>query len=53
MFGKQDAVESINVDLDTKVISIHFRDGMQLADDTVIGVINDAGYDVRELRYGQ
>ncbi len=53
MFKREDAVESIEVNLDTKVISIHFHEGKQLDDETIISVINDAGYDVRALRHDE
>ena len=51
VFKRQQAVESIDVDLDVKVITIHFRPGQSLDKGTITKMINDSGYDVRGLRY--
>ena len=51
VFGKQEAVESINVDLDTKVITIHFNEGQSLDDETIAELITDSGYNVKEIRH--
>lgn len=52
-FGKEEAVESINVDLDEKIITIHLNKGQTLDNKTVMQLINDAGYDVRDISYGE
>lgn len=49
VFSKQEAVESINVDLDTKVISIHFNEGQTLDDETITDLIMDSGYNVEGI----
>lgn len=49
VFGKQQAVESINVNLDTKMIQIHFNKGQSLNDATITRLINDSGYNVEEI----
>lgn len=51
VFGKQKAVESINVDLDKKVITIHFNEGQHLDKETITKLITDSGYNVREIRH--
>ena len=53
VFGRQEAVESINVDLDKKVITIHFNEGQKLDDKTITQLITDSGYNVRDIRYGE
>ena len=53
VFGRQEAVESINVDLDTKVITIHFNQGQQLDDDVIAQLITDSGYNIREIRHAE
>lgn len=53
VFGKQEAVDSINVDLDEKVITIHFNEGQSLNDETITRLITDSGYNVREIRHGE
>ena len=53
VFGKQEAVESIKVDLDTKVITVHFNEGQSLDDETITELITDSGYDVEEIRHGE
>ena len=49
VFSKQDAVSDIDVNLDTKIITINFVDGQTLDDETVAGLIADAGYNVQEI----
>lgn len=50
VFGKQDKVENIDVNLDTKVVTINFTEGQTLDDDKITKFINDAGYSVEEIR---
>ena len=45
-FGKQDAVDNIKVDLDSKVIEIKLKQGKTLTDEEVTTLIKDSGYDV-------
>lgn len=52
VFGKQEAVESIHVDLDEKLITIHFNEGQKLDDKTITQLVVDSGYHVREFSYG-
>jgi copper chaperone CopZ len=51
VFGKQEAVESRDVDLDKKVITIHFNEGQKLAEEVITKLSLDSGYNVREIRY--
>lgn len=53
VFGKQDEVERINVDLDNHLITIHFNQGQKLDDKTITRLINDSGYNVQEIRHGE
>ena len=48
-FGSKDAVEAINVNLDTKIITIHFVEGKKLDNETIAQLITDSGYDVHKL----
>ena len=50
VFGKQESVESVRVDLDEKVITIHFNQGQKLDDGTITRLIADSGYNVQEIR---
>lgn len=50
VFDKEEAVESISVDLDDKVIIIHFNEDQSLDDETITRLITDSGYNVREIR---
>jgi copper chaperone CopZ len=52
VFRKQDAVASIAVDLDEKIITVYFKDNMRLDDDTIISLIADSGYNVTEIEHG-
>ena len=51
VFGKQKAVESIKVNLSAKVVTIHFKKGYHLNDATIRKLIEDSGYNVREIRH--
>lgn len=53
VFGQQEEVSDINVDLDTKIITIHFKEGQNLEDEKIKALIADSGYDVRGLRHGE
>lgn len=49
VFGKQEAVNAIDVNLDTKIISVSFNDGQTLDDEALTGLITDAGYNVESI----
>jgi len=53
VFGKQEEVDSIKVDLDEKIITLHFKEGQKLDDETITELITDAGYNVREIKHGE
>lgn len=50
VFGKEDAVKDVLVDLDTKVITVNFKDGMRLEDQKITQLIEDSGYNVVAIR---
>ena len=49
VFGKQDAVKAIDVNLDDKIITINFVDGKTLDDATITQLITDSGYNVEGI----
>lgn len=51
VFAKRKEVESIVVDLDSKIVTIHFHHGQHLDDADITKYINDAGYSVEEIRH--
>ena len=51
VFGKQKSVESINVDLDKKVVTVEFKKGKTLNDKTISKLIKDSGYEVVKIRH--
>tara|TARA_B100001287_G_scaffold169273_1_gene142411 strand:- start:301 stop:600 length:300 start_codon:yes stop_codon:yes gene_type:complete len=51
--GNQDEVENIIVDLRKKVVIVELFDGKNLKEEKLISLINDAGYDVTEIKYGK
>lgn len=50
VFSKQETVNNINVDLETKVITVNFNDNQSLDSDTITKLITDAGYNVVAIR---
>ena len=53
VFGKKEAVEKINVNLDDKVITITFKEGQSLSHEEIEKVIVDSGYDLVGIRETQ
>lgn len=53
VFGKQEEVNAIDVNLDTKIITIDFKDGQSLDEETMKALITDAGYNVVEVKYAE
>ncbi|MGE4313742.1 MAG: heavy-metal-associated domain-containing protein [Pseudobdellovibrionaceae bacterium] len=51
VFKEQPAVEGVNVDLDTKVVTIDIKDGQMLDDAVTQKLITDAGYDVVAIHH--
>ncbi len=49
VFGKQDEVADISVDLDTKIVTINMKDGQNMDDDFITKLITDSGYNVEEI----
>ena len=49
VFGKEEAVKGIDVNLDTKVITINFNEGQSLDDETITKLVTDAGYNVEGI----
>lgn len=52
VFAKQESVDSIHVDLDSKLVTIYFNNDPLLDDATITQYINDAGYSVEEIHRG-
>jgi Copper chaperone len=50
VFGKQEEVSDISVDLESKVVTVRFNEGQSLDDETVRTLITDSGYNVRAIR---
>tara|TARA_B100000242_G_C42690692_1_gene323358 strand:- start:177 stop:485 length:309 start_codon:yes stop_codon:yes gene_type:complete len=48
-FGKEDIVESVNVDLEKMLVTILIKENSDLDDSLIIKLINDSGYDVSEI----
>lgn len=50
VFGKRDEVTGIEVNLDTKLVTIGFKKNSDIDDTTITKLITDAGYNVVEIR---
>lgn len=50
VFGKRDEVTGIDVNLDTKLVTIGFKKGADIDDATITKLITDAGYNVVEIK---
>ncbi len=49
VFSKEETVESINVNLDDKIVTVNFKDGQNLDDETITKLITDSGYAVEGI----
>ena len=52
VFGRQEAVLDIDVNLDSKIITINFKEGQDLDDEIIQELITDSGYNVEDIRRG-
>ena len=50
VFKKQPEVADINVDLDSKLLTIHFNDGQSMTPEKVNQLVGDAGYTATNFR---
>jgi copper chaperone CopZ len=48
-FGKRDEVKGIDVNLETKIVTVNFNDGQSLDNDTLTQIITDSGYNVEGI----
>lgn len=48
-FGKYEEVKAINVNLETKIVTVNFNDDKTLDDATITKIITDAGYNVEKI----
>ena len=48
-FGKKDEVKSIDVNLETKIVTVNFNEGQSLDDETITQIITDSGYNVEGI----
>lgn len=53
VFSKKDEVSSIDVNLNKKLITIHFKEGQTLSDETITKLIVDSGYSIEGIRHGK
>ncbi len=49
VFGKEEAVKGIDVNLDTKIITVNFNEDQTLSDEKLTELITDAGYNVEGI----
>ncbi len=49
-FTKKAEVKAIDVNLETKIVTVNFKDGQSLNDETLTKIITDSGYEVESIR---
>ena len=49
VFGQEEAVKAIDVNLDTKIITVNFKEGQTLSDERLTQLITDSGYNVEGI----
>lgn len=49
VFGKQDSVAAVDVDLDKGEIIIDLKDGQKIDHETITALVTDAGYNVTDI----
>lgn len=50
VFGREDAVNNINVDLDTGIVGVALKPGQNMDDEKLKTLILDSGYNVAEIK---
>lgn len=50
VFSKEESVDTIEVNLNSKVVTIHIKNGFHLSDNIIEKNIIDAGYNIEEIR---
>lgn len=50
VFGEEDSVSSISVNLDDKVLTVNLQEGKSINDDRLTELVQDAGYNVEAIR---
>lgn len=53
VFGRQEEVASIAVDMNEKTVVIYFNEGRSLDDAAITDLINDSGYSVESIQHAQ
>jgi copper chaperone CopZ len=53
VFSKEKAVQGIDVNLDTKIITINFNDGQSIDDERITQLITNAGYNVEGFHHDE
>lgn len=48
-FNAQEAVQETKVDLKDKLVKLRLKDGRELPDDVIKGVLTEAGYNVEKI----
>ena len=49
MFGKQDGVTDVSVDLDNGTVLVDLKDGQTIPDDTIAKIITDSGFSIVDI----
>lgn len=49
-FKKEAAVDTVKVDLDAKLVTIHTKNGQTLDDETITSLINNAGFTITNIK---
>ena len=52
VFGKEEAVDDIKVDLNEKIVTLHIKHGYQINDEKIRQHIIDSGYNIEKIRRG-
>ncbi len=48
-FSQEKSVKKLDVNMDTKLVTIHTHEGKDIGDDTIKKLITEAGYNVAEI----
>ena len=49
VFDKEDTVKAIDVNLNTKILTVNFNEGKTLSDEQITKLVTDAGYNVEDI----
>ena len=53
VFGKQESIKDVNVNLDAGEITLDYKEGKTLDHETISKLVTDSGYTIRDMKHAK